>query len=102
MNGSLPTGEFSTMTAYFSSYPLRTAGSNEASKQGAVGYILRSLTLADDNVPHTGNTSYEEGITKIPAVAIGIRDADCLSELLKQDSQVRIKLQLLGNNRPRR
>ncbi len=100
MNGSLPAGEFSAITAYFLTYPLRTAGPNEASKQGAVGYILRSLTLANDNAPHTGNTSYEEDVEKIPAVAVGVRDADFLSELLKQDSQVRITLRLSAKNHP--
>ncbi len=100
MNGRLPVGEFSTFTAYFSAYPMRTAGPNTASKLGAVGYILRSLTLSNDNVPHTGNTSYEDSVKRIPAVAVGIQDADFLSEVLRQDPELQIRLQLSAHNLP--
>ena len=52
----------------------------------AVGLWLRSLSLWDDHEPHTGSMKYEDGIDKIPALAIGTSTADSLHELLKQNS----------------
>ena len=44
--------------------------------------IVRSMSLSTDNNPHTGATQYDSAYPKIPAVAIGLRDADFLSDKL--------------------
>ncbi|MFM6975976.1 MAG: M20/M25/M40 family metallo-hydrolase [Sphingobacteriaceae bacterium] len=69
----------------------RRAGPAEAAKYGAVGVIVRSLTHAIDNYPHTGNTSYEANGIKIPAAAISTKGANELSRLLKLRSAVPVK-----------
>ncbi|MGB1033110.1 MAG: peptidase M28 family protein, partial [Flavobacteriales bacterium] len=59
-----------TGMAYGGAYDQRSYGASEASKFGAVGVLIRSLTHALDTKPHTGSMGYEEGVTQIPAAAI--------------------------------
>lgn len=61
----------------------RFAGPAAAAKYGAVGAIVRSITPALDDYPHTGATVYAEGGVKIPAAAISTVAANKLSNLLK-------------------
>lgn len=62
----------------------RRNGASRAAKYGAVGIIIRSLTEATDNHPHTGNMTYNDSFPKIPAVAIGLDDANYLSNVAKK------------------
>ncbi|MFX5287170.1 hypothetical protein ABTC87_18470, partial [Acinetobacter baumannii] len=57
-----------------------------AAKYGAIGVIIRSLTEATDNNPHTGAMNYNDSFPKIPAVAVGGDDADYLWSLGKKSS----------------
>jgi carboxypeptidase Q len=61
----------------------RFAGPAAAAKYGAVGAIVRSITPALDDYPHTGGTVYAEGGVKIPAAAISTLAANKLSSMLK-------------------
>jgi len=61
----------------------RFAGPSAAAKYGAVGAIVRSITPALDDYPHTGGTVYAEGGRKIPAAAISTVAANKLSTMLK-------------------
>ncbi|TWR24060.1 M20/M25/M40 family metallo-hydrolase [Mucilaginibacter pallidiroseus] len=61
----------------------RFAGPAEAAKYGAVGAIVRSITPALDNYPHTGGTVYVDGVKKIPAAAISTLAANKLSSMLR-------------------
>ncbi len=72
-----------TFQSYGDAAKYRSNGPSEAAKHGAVGVIVRSMSHSVDNHPHTGATRYDSGYAKIPAVAIGLRDADWLSEQLK-------------------
>jgi carboxypeptidase Q len=69
-----------TFNAYRDASTYRGSGPSRAAKYGAVGVIVRSMSHSTDNHPHTGSTRYVDSITKIPAVAIGLQDADWLSE----------------------
>ncbi len=71
--------------AYGTAGDQRNAGPAAAARYGAVGVIVRSLTSALDNFPHTGGTNYGNG-SKIPAAAISTIAANRLSDLLKQKS----------------
>jgi carboxypeptidase Q len=75
-----------TGRAYGEAGNQRGQGPIEAAKYGAIGVIVRSLTLANDTNPHTGMTNYVDSIPKIPACAISTTDADELSMLLKLKS----------------
>lgn len=81
MNPSL----ISTFPAYGGAVDQRYAGAAVAAKYGAVGVLVRSLTLRMDDFPHTGAMSYGDTPVsqRIPAAAISTNGAEYLSSLLK-------------------
>lgn len=89
----------STFNAYRDAGQYRGQGPSRASKYGAIGVIVRSLSHATDNNPHTGATRYDSAYAKIPAVAIGLRDADWLNDQLKKTT-VKVTLKTNGHFLP--
>lgn len=83
----------STFMAYGGAGDQRRAGPSEAAKYGAVGVVVRSLASNVDEFPHTGSTTYKEGIAKIPAFAVATLHADWLSKALKEDANLKLFLQ---------
>ncbi len=83
-----------TFEAYSKAADQRVFGAIEGAKYGAVGVIVRSLTTKYDNVPHTGNMHYVDSLPKVPAVAVGYLDADFLSNAIKEDPNLKLKLNL--------
>lgn len=79
----------STGEAYGGCVNQRWGGASEAAKYGAVGVYVRSMSHHKDKHAHTGSMGYEEGIKKIPSVALSIEDADMLSDLLKKKSNAK-------------
>lgn len=73
-----------TFWAYRDAGKYRGQGPSNAAKYGALAVIVRSMTLSTDNHPHTGATSYDTAYAKIPAVAIGLKDADILADMLEK------------------
>ena len=73
-----------TFRSYGEASQYRGSGPSRAAKYGAKAVIVRSMSHSTDNNPHTGATRYADTLPKIPAVAIGLRDADWLSEQLKK------------------
>jgi carboxypeptidase Q len=65
--------------AYGDAGDQRFNGPAEAGKYGAVGVLVRSLTHAHDDVPHTGVTKYADGVPQVPAAAVSTVAADRLS-----------------------
>ncbi len=82
----------STGAGYGTSVDQRTGGASAAAKSGAVAVLVRSMTLAKDDEPHTGAMNYS-GDIKIPGVALGIQSAEKLSAAL-QNGPVRVRLDL--------
>ncbi len=72
-----------TGDAYGNAVDQRVMGAIEASKFGAVGVVIRSMSSSLDTFPHTGIMFYKEGIKKIPAAAISTLAADELAQDLK-------------------
>ena len=72
----------------------RGAGATEASKKGAVAFVLRSIGTDSDRLPHTGMMRYAEGVEKIPAVALSNPDADLLSNMLRRGKPVSLNLDI--------
>ncbi|MGV3530449.1 MAG: M20/M25/M40 family metallo-hydrolase [Flavisolibacter sp.] len=75
-----------TFQSYGDAVRYRGGAPSAAAKYGAKGVIVRSMSHSTDNIPHTGTTSYNDSFPKIPAVAIGLRDADWLSAQLKKQN----------------
>ena len=68
--------------AYGDAVRYRSDGASQAAKYGADAVIVRSMSESTDNNPHTGSLRYDTTLPKIPAVAIGLKDADWLSYTL--------------------
>ena len=75
----------STFMAYGSCVDQRHGGASKAAEYGAIGVIVRSMSLKMDHNPHTGSMGYKDGIPKIPAIAISTNDAHDLSEAIKNN-----------------
>jgi hypothetical protein len=83
-NRPMQSNLISTFQAYGEAVSQRTNGAAEAVKYGAIGVIVRSMSLRLDDNPHTGTMSYGNlpDSKKIPAAAISTNAAEKLSDLL--------------------
>lgn len=81
MNASL----IDTFDAYSGCVDQRYSGAAEAAKYEALGVIVRSMNLRQDDYPHTGAMSYGDIPVedRLPAAAISTNGADFLSATLK-------------------
>lgn len=70
----------------------RMFGASMAAKKGAEAVITRSLSPVLDDFPRTGTIRYEDGIRKIPALAISTNDAEKLSESISKNPNLKITL----------
>lgn len=87
---------YRTGAAYGGAGDQRNRGPAAASALGAIGALTRSLTLAHDDVPHTGNTTFPPDTPKIPAAALSTMAADRLSAALAADPALQIELKTHG------
>jgi hypothetical protein len=86
-----------TFLAYRDAGQYRGQGPSRAAKYGAIAVIIRSMSNAADNFPHTGATRYDSNFAKIPAVAIGLRDADWLSKAISEQQKTPIQVSIKTN-----
>jgi carboxypeptidase Q len=93
-NRAMDPKEVETFEAYIRAVDQRTYGAIEASKKGAVGALVRSLTLSQDDVPHTGALNYDLGVKKIPAAALSTNSADRLSDALERNPDLVFSLKM--------
>lgn len=80
--------------AYGGAVDQRSKGAMEAGKMGAAAVIVRSMTTRLDDVPHTGAMNYVDSIPKIPAAAISTVGAEALSEILKKEPFVKVRIKM--------
>ena len=80
-----------TFEAYGGCVNQRYSGAMEAAKYGAVGVLVRSLSLRQDNFPHTGSMTYGNlPLSKrIPSAAISTNDANTLSSMLALNKDIK-------------
>jgi carboxypeptidase Q len=91
-NRPMESRHVSAFQAYGGAVDQRGRGALEAAKYGAVAVIVRSMNLNLDDYPHTGAMRYDDKITKIPAAAISTNGAEKLSQLLKDDPEMKFYL----------
>lgn len=77
-----------TFEAYGGAVDQRVKGASEAARYGAIGVVVRSMSLAIEDYPHTGMMRYDTTLTKIPAIAISTKHANVLSKLLKEEKNL--------------
>lgn len=83
MNHPMKPEFVNTFDAYGEAAKYRWGTATRAAKLGAAGVIVRSMTLAMDDYPHTGAMGYEDSVPKIPACAISTKGAELLSKSLR-------------------
>ncbi|MFM6831591.1 MAG: peptidase M28 family protein, partial [Novosphingobium sp.] len=60
---------------------VRRAGPAIASGKGAIGVVIRSIGTDSHRNPHTGGTTFPEGVKPIPAGAVSNPDADLIARI---------------------
>jgi hypothetical protein len=89
-----------TFNAYGTCATIRINGASIAAEKGAVALVIRSLTLAEDEHPHTGVVVYKEGAPRIPCAALATADAQALETKLQQGKNVLMTLEMTCKNLP--
>jgi Zn-dependent M28 family amino/carboxypeptidase len=81
--------------AYRDVVKYRVSGASMAAKYKAVACIIRSMTSAYDDEPHTGNMRYDTSISKnkIPAIALSYKAADLLHNTLAKNKDLDMYLE---------
>lgn len=97
-NRQMDPTHISTGAAYGGAVNQRGRGASEAAKHGAIGVVVRSMTLAHDDFAHTGAMYYNDSFAKIPACAISSNHADMLSKSLKTNNETKFYFNLNCNN----
>ena len=72
----------------------RTNGASRAARLGAVASIVRSMTGSSLYTPHTGNQTYEAGVTQIPAAAITVEETALMRRLVEAGQNVQVHLEM--------
>ena len=89
-----------TFRGYSDAVRYRGAGASRASKYGAVAVLVRSITNSTDNYPHTGAMGYNKDYAKIPALAVGLWDADKIADALDKNKNVEIFIKTNAHTLP--
>ncbi|MEL1249914.1 M20/M25/M40 family metallo-hydrolase [Aurantiacibacter gilvus] len=72
----------------------RRQGPSIAAQKGAAAVVIRSIGSDNDRLPHTGATTWAEGVSPIPAAALSNPDADNLERMLERSETVTMELVL--------
>lgn len=75
---------------------VRRAGPAIASGKGAVGVVIRSIGTDSHRNPHTGGTTFPDGVKPIPAGAVSNPDADLIARIAASGKPMRLALTLTG------
>ena len=95
-NGPMDPAKVDAFEAYSAAVGQRSSGAAEAAKLGAIGSIVRSMNNRVDGYAHTGNQRYFPNVPTIPALAISTQDAELLSALLADQSDLQLYLESYG------
>ena len=87
-------------TTYGSTVAYRSRGAVEAAKVGAVASLLRSVGPYGMRTPHTGGMAYDSTVTRIPAAAISMEDADMLHRMQQRGQRVAVTLRMSAQTLP--
>jgi len=87
-------------TSYGETVRYRSQGAIEAGRVGAAASLIRSVTPYSQQTPHTGNSSYEEGVTRIPHAAITVEDAMMLHRMQERGQRPELLLKMEAKTQP--
>jgi carboxypeptidase Q len=74
----------------------RRQGPAVAASKGAAGVVIRSIGTDMHRNPHTGGTSWPEGVKPIPSGAVSLPDAELIARIAKGGQPMAINLVLEG------
>lgn len=100
-NRPMDATRINTFHAYGGAVDQRTYGPKKAAELGAKACLVRSMTLRQDDEPHTGVTSFGKQ-KPIPAAALSWQAADLLAARLKKDPNLQVHIELDCQNLPER
>ena len=78
----------------------RTAGPSIAAGKGAVGYLIRSVGTDSHRFPHTGSLRYQQGVPRIPALALSNPDADQLERIAGDGKTLSVRIKVDSSEVP--
>ena len=78
----------------------RTAGPSIAGGKGAVGYLIRSVGTDSHRFPHTGALRYQQGVPRIPALALSNPDADQLERIAGDGKTLSVRIKVDSSEVP--
>lgn len=87
-------------TTYGETVRYRWAGAIEAAKLGAVASLVRSVTPVSLATPHTGTMGYEDGVEKIPSVAVTVEDAAMMGRMADRGQTLEVEMRVHTETRP--
>lgn len=85
-------------SSYGGAVDQRSRGPALAGRLGAVAALVRSITHATDDWPHTGMTRFPAGQAPVPCAALGVQSAERLSRALRANPGARLWLFLDSAN----
>ncbi len=99
-NRPVDQSHYNTFEAYSGAVDQRFRGPALAADYGAAAAVVRSVTTANHDHPHTGVTRFREDGRNIPALAISPVGADLLSKWLKADPGLKLFLRNTSHRLP--
>jgi carboxypeptidase Q len=78
---AMPTWTEEHGSGYGETVEYRGRGASRAARYGAVAVLMRSVTAHSLRTPHTGAMNYEDGVAKIPALAVTVEDSTLIARL---------------------
>ena len=78
----------------------RTSGPSIAAGKGAVGYLIRSVGTDSRRFPHTGSLRYQQGVPRIPALALSNPDADQLERIAEEGKTLSVRIKVDSSEVP--
>ena len=87
-------------TAYRETVAYRGVGASAAAKVGAVAALIRSVSSASMQNPHTGSLRYDTTVARIPAAALSVEDAMMLHRMQARGERVRVHLTMNARQLP--
>ncbi|NQV72265.1 M20/M25/M40 family metallo-hydrolase [bacterium] len=81
-------------TSYGATVSYRGNGAIKAAEAGAIASLVRSVTPNSLYTPHTGNSSYADGVPKIPHAAVTVEDALMMQRMQDRGHTISVTLKL--------
>ncbi len=99
-NRAVNQDHYNTFQGYSGAVDQRVRGPLTAAKLGAVAALVRSVTTASHDYPHTGVTRFDADGRNIPALAVSPQGADLLGQALKTDPDLSLYLRNTSHRLP--